>query len=324
MKGDDSRDPRLDLLEEDPFRVLEQANNQRLGGSGPSSHTTARDDGDWRQQEHIRVIVASNVPAGAFAGRNPMFAGFNEMVDRPPTKLHKGSFWHFSERELYDLALATGAFALALAFMRVGGLFGIFGTTLFAAVATLGLWSLFYIIALAPAFVLHELGHKFVAKHFGCWAEFRADPQGLKTGLFIAALLGIVFMAPGAVMVAGNVSKKQNGIIAIAGPITNVILYLIGLVGGGLLLALVLGHADPAAASGGGSILLNLVESWLWGNAILGAFNMLPFGPLDGRKVKEWSSPAFIFMFALTIGLVIFTFNSAGAPAVLQTIASFG
>jgi hypothetical protein len=51
---------------------------------------------------------------------------------------------------------------------------------------------------------------------------------------------------------------------------------------------------------------------------------MLPFGPLDGRKVKEWSGPAFFFMLALTIGLVFFTFNANGAPAVLQMIASLG
>ena len=35
-------------------------------------------------------------------------------------------------------------------------------------------------------------------------AEFRSDPQGLKVGVGIAALLGFVFMAPGAVMVAGR------------------------------------------------------------------------------------------------------------------------
>ncbi len=38
-----------------------------------------------------------------------------------------------------------------------------------------------FILAIAPAFVLHEIGHKIVAKYYGCWAEFRADPQGLQT-----------------------------------------------------------------------------------------------------------------------------------------------
>ncbi len=320
MTSDSGRDPRLDLLEDDPFAALERQRAERLGGHGPSSHTSARDDGAWRQN-HVRVIVASNVPPGSYAGRSPFLAGFAEFAGGETIALHEGGFWHFSRREIHDLAIATGAFALALGLMRVGGIFGILGATLASAVITLALWSLFYTIALAPAFILHELAHKFVAKHYGCWAEFRADPQGLRTGLIIAGLLGIVFMAPGAVMVAGNVSRKQNGIIAIAGPITNVSLYAIGLLGGGLLIGLLFGGLDPNA-SGAAAIVQSLVHAWLWGNAILAAFNMLPFGPLDGRKVKSWSMPAFMVMLALTIGLVIFTFNSAGAPAVLQSIAS--
>ena len=34
------------------------------------------------------------------------------------------------------------------------------------------------LFAVGPAFLLHEIGHKIVAKYYGCWAEFRSDPQG--------------------------------------------------------------------------------------------------------------------------------------------------
>ena len=67
------------------------------------------------------------------------------------------------------------------------------------------------LIAVGPAFVLHEIGHKVVAKKNGCWAEFRADPKGLQFGMVLAFFLGILFMAPGAVMVAGLVTRRQNG-----------------------------------------------------------------------------------------------------------------
>ncbi|MEC7437002.1 MAG: peptidase M50, partial [Candidatus Thermoplasmatota archaeon] len=134
---------------------------------------------------------------------------------------------------------------------------------------------------------------KFLARHYGCWAEFRADPKGLKTGIVIAALLGIVFMAPGAVMVAGNISKEQNGKIALVGPISNLILFGIGIVAGGLLLGIT------------SNILVNqFVMAWLWGNSILAAFNMIPYGPLDGRKVKNWSEPIFWIFMIFTLGLV--------------------
>ena len=67
------------------------------------------------------------------------------------------------------------------------------------------------LLALAPAFVLHEIAHKFMAKRYGCWAEFRADPSGLRFGLILSALTGIVFMAPGAVMVLGRTTTAQFG-----------------------------------------------------------------------------------------------------------------
>ena len=47
--------------------------------------------------------------------------------------------------------------------------------------------------------------------------------EGLRNGVLVAALLGIVFMAPGAVMVAGLVTRRQNGHIAVAGPLVNLL-----------------------------------------------------------------------------------------------------
>ena len=38
---------------------------------------------------------------------------------------------------------------------------------------------------------------------------------------------------------------------------------------------------------------------WLSANLILGLFNMIPWGPLDGLKVKDWSEPAFYTVFII-------------------------
>ena len=110
-------------------------------------------------------------------------------------------------------------------------------------------------------------------------------------------------MSPGAVMVAGMVSRKQNGHIAIAGPLVNLFLFLIG-IPLGLLLFVLMGITDPIAPLTSSGISLKgvgymLVTWWLGANAFLGLFNMIPWGPLDGLKVKGWSEN----YFWLTIGI---------------------
>ena len=115
--------------------------------------------------------------------------------------------------------------------------------------------------------VLHEIGHKIVAKHYGCWAEFRADPRGLKFGMGLAFLLGFIFMAPGAVMVAGLVTRRQNGHIAVAGPLVNLALFIIGIP----LAAITLGLTDAFNTSG--EILVNGALNWkamLYSSGLIG------------------------------------------------------
>jgi Zn-dependent protease len=154
------------------------------------------------------------------------------------------------------------------------------------------------LVAFGPAFIIHELAHKFMARHYGCWAEFRADSAGLRTGVLIAFFIGFLFMAPGAVMVAGNVNRKQNGRIALAGPYSNLVLWAIGL---------------PVFLLVGTSGILGFaVFYWMVANSVLGAFNMLPFGPLDGKKIKNWSEPVFWSFIAIFAGLVYLTMFSAG------------
>ncbi len=265
-----ARDPRASRLEEDPFERAQS------GRRAPPSH--------------VRVVVHTD-PNQQF---QPFLRGFMDFGDTYRVEHHRGSFFHFSARELKDLALATGAFTLALALMQVGGVFGIMSLGIGPALLSIVLLAPVMLVAFAPAFIIHELGHKFAAKYYGCWAEFRADPSGLRFGVLLALLLGIVFMAPGAVMVAGNVSRKQNGHIAIAGPLVNLALLIIGIGAGGVLVGVF----------GNNWLVETVVFYWLAANSILGAFNMLPFGPLDGRKIKTWSEPVFwvtisIFAFAV-------------------------
>tara|TARA_B110000438_G_scaffold303433_1_gene364883 strand:+ start:4345 stop:5193 length:849 start_codon:yes stop_codon:yes gene_type:complete len=268
----DSREPRTDLVEDDPF-----AKSVR-----PISQARVRDDGNWRKQTGPRVVQVQF---------SPFNQGFTQAY-RPAPVLHTGSFWHFSKTEIRDLTISLAAFSLGLSFMFHGGILGgmlSFGSSLLLSVP---LFFLLGLIAFGPAFIIHELAHKFVARHYGCWAEFRADPAGLKTGVAIAFFIGFLFMAPGAVMVAGNVNRRQNGMIALAGPASNLILWGIGL---------------PAYILIQNGVLGTIIFYWMVANSILGAFNMLPFGPLDGRKIKDWSAPVFWSFLSIFLGLVYLT-----------------
>ncbi|WP_245618649.1 hypothetical protein [Methanogenium cariaci] len=81
---------------------------------------------------------------------------------------------------------------------------------------------------MGAAFILHEMAHKFTAMKFGYYAAFRKDNGMLLMGVALAALVGVVFAAPGATVIYGqpgrDMSKKENGIISVAGPVVNLCL----------------------------------------------------------------------------------------------------
>jgi len=213
--------------------------------------------------------------------------------ERYTIPIHKGSIWHFSKLEIQHLTQATMAFTLALAFFGTRGIFGAISSPDYFIY-----WGLLYFISLTPAFLLHEIAHKIVARQYGCWAEFRANPSGLRFGVILAAVLGIVFMAPGAVMVSGRTTKTQFGRIALAGPVTNISLWSFG-----IFTAIIFGGFNPH--------LDKIISAWLWGNSILAAFNMLPFGPLDGKKIKTWSETTFYVWLSISLATVWITLNYA-------------
>ncbi|MBS3157993.1 hypothetical protein J4206_01770 [Candidatus Woesearchaeota archaeon] len=188
-----------------------------------------------------------------------------------------------SKTEIQHILRAWAAISLAFAIMLSGthfsDLFSFnfsqrFLYTLLTAAITVGL-----------GFLLHELGHKIVAQHYRCWAEFRADNQMLALAV-IMSFLGFIFAAPGAVMIAGNVNARKNGLISAAGPLVNLALAMIF-----LLLIFIF----PVAGLLGISYYGFIINSWL------GLFNMLPFGNFDGAKIFRWNK----FVFGTMIGIAI-------------------
>ena len=272
MKGE--RDPRAWWLDDD---LMDQFRRQK-------SHRPSRDDDNWRRGDSgVRVVQANRTgtPFSRIFGAEPAIS-----ISTVPRST---SVWHFSSKEISDLSIATVAFTVALGFMFSNGVIGALNNPAgFIVGAARSL------LTLAPAFILHEIAHKVMAKRYGCWAEFRADPSGLRFGVILSALTGIVFMAPGAVMVLGRTTKAQFGRIALAGPVTNVALWMMGAT------LIILGQLTGIRSD----VTDLLLITWVWGNGVLALFNMLPFGPLDGKKIKTWSDTVFWIWLSISAGTI--------------------
>lgn len=173
------------------------------------------------------------------------------------------------KKERDHLLISWFTISLAFALLISGGLFGRMplSEALLISVAGVG-----------TGFVIHELGHRQVARHYGAHAEFRMWKKGLMFALasgIISFLTPIkfIFAAPGAVYIHGpHLTRDQNGKISVAGIALNIAIGLISLF---------------AAFFVGGflGILLSYVAMI---NFFLAFFNLLPIPPLDGSKVMAW------------------------------------
>lgn len=141
------------------------------------------------------------------------------------------------------------------------------------------------------SFMLHEVAHRVAARRRGLWAEFRLEPYGaLLTAISVVSPLKII--APGAVFVVGSARLDVVGGVALAGPLTNLILI------GVFWLARLLTPPNLP--------LLHLALGYgIYVNAIVAVFNLLPFSALDGRKVLMWSKRVWITVFTLSFVVLL-------------------
>jgi Zn-dependent protease len=209
-----------------------------------------------------------------------------------------------SRREEFDLFIAWIAISLAFLIVQIvpNGILGpAIPITPLGALETLGI----SLVTVGVAFILHEMAHKFTAIKFGYWAEFRKDNNMLLIMGALAALVGMIFAAPGATVIydttGRGISREQNGKISIAGPLINLLLcipfVIIFLIGGGF----------SAAVSG--NLFAKLGLAGIQINAIIAAFNMLPVSILDGRKVWAWNKAVFIATIIVAFGALLVSFS---------------
>ena len=185
-------------------------------------------------------------------------------------------------RERRDLLIAWLAISIAFTLIYIRGGVNVTGLIFFFVMS---------LLTVGVAFILHELAHKFTAMRYGYWAEFKKDNQMLLVAVVMAALVGVVFAAPGATYIYGNATRAENGRISAAGPLTNLLLCIpfavLMLFGGGLI------------------GIVGLVGFRV--NAMIATFNMLPISVLDGRKILAWNPAVFAVLMAASAGLLIWS-----------------
>ena len=213
-----------------------------------------------------------------------------------------------SRREEFDLFVAWIAISLAftIIFITPAGLFS-GGVTVDPVVALI-----FFgisLITVGIGFILHEMGHKFLAMRYGFWAEFRKDNVMLLIAVVLAALVGFVFAAPGATIIYSNtsdgrsISREQNGKISAIGPVINLLLCI--------PFALLLLFSSGATTSTY-NIIRIVGTIGLQVNAMIAAFNMLPVSVLDGKKVLAWNVGAFAVLIVAAFGVLLGSFYLVG------------
>ncbi|OPX64256.1 MULTISPECIES: peptidase M50 [unclassified Methanoregula] len=214
-------------------------------------------------------------------------------------------FERITRREEADLFIAWLAISLAFAIIKIAP-YGILRPFQQVTAATALVIFAIALLTVGIGFILHEMAHKFTAMRYGYWAEFHKDNSMLLIAVVVASLVGFVFAAPGATVIYTNpyegrgLTREENGKISAAGPATNLLLCIpfaaLYVLGGGL-------------AASGGSLLAVVGLAGIQINAMIAAFNMLPFGPLDGRKIWDWNTPAFTLLIAASFGLLVASFS---------------
>lgn len=194
---------------------------------------------------------------------------------------------HFSRQELIQIFISVAVLTACFTLVLTDGIFSLFeGYSIYQWLYVLGISA----IVSLTGFLLHELAHKFVAQRYGAWAEFRMYPGGLMFAL-IFSFLGFLFAAPGAVYIQGRINRKQNGLISIAGPATNIAF-------GSIFVALWLAFPGLDGWTDAFQLIGYL-------SLMLAAFNLIPFGPLDGKKVLDWNPVAWVAAIGVAVFLIL-------------------
>lgn len=194
--------------------------------------------------------------------------------------------------EIRDIVIADAVLILAFTLALSGGIFSI-GNPNFAG--TLLLIMPIAAVGVTLNFVLHELMHRTMARHYGAISGFKTSLPGLFVTIVTGAL-GFLLGIPGATMIyASRFSVREHGIVSIAGPLTNLAIFAGVIIVAFAFAQVLTGPYISAALS-----FLLFISLWL------AFFNLLPLPPLDGHAIFMWNKPVYIATMGVTLALILY------------------
>jgi len=129
--------------------------------------------------------------------------------------------------------------------------------------------------------IAHDLGHRLVARRLKVEGEYRLWGLGSIILLLTSWLFGMAFSQPGRFEIrAEGLSRRQIALVTLTGPAINLVMALLFL---------------PFALAGG--ILGVLGALGFTMSLVTVIYNLMPFDPMDGKAIYEWSKLFWVMMF---------------------------
>lgn len=150
-----------------------------------------------------------------------------------------------------------------------------------------GLLALFFLLA----FLTHELSHRQTARHYNVQTKFRLFRKGVIM-IIIFLFLPIKMALPGAVVIIGlEKTSRETAMCKIAGPLANIVQ--------GLILVMLVQFLPMS------SFWTEILTSGAIFNFSLALFNLLPFGILDGKNIRDYDKKMWLSIFLSSIFLLL-------------------
>jgi Zn-dependent protease len=154
-----------------------------------------------------------------------------------------------------------------------------------------------YILVAGVAIIVHDLTHRYVAWKYGAVTEYQFWFLGTAIMFITAFFFRVVYAMPARLSIndSDKLSTRQQAMVYCSGPLVSVLMF-------GIFMLLV--------PLGGFAATIGLLGASM--NLLSAVYSLMPFKPMDGRKVLKWKWPVWAALFfpllVLYFALTIYVF----------------